>query len=110
MINAFLAEWLRLLRARTMLAVAIPVAVFPALVTVLTFAAATGEPSAGPGQHLSVTVAELAATSGFLVGLENAATVIGGIVMVLAAVSFGADYSHGTLRNLLIREPRLFGS
>lgn len=106
MINTFRAEWVRLLLGRTLVAVAVPLAVFPALITVLTFVAATGHPDAGPGQHLSATVTELAASDGYLVGLEKAATVIGVIVMVLFAVGFGADYSHGTLRNLLVRQPR----
>lgn len=106
MINAFRAEWVRLLRARTLLAMGLPLALFPALITVLTFAAATGDPGAGPGQHLSVTVTELAAPDGYLAGIDPAATVIGVVVMVFFAVSIGADYAHGTLRNLLVRGPR----
>ncbi|MGH9030495.1 MAG: ABC transporter permease subunit [Acidimicrobiia bacterium] len=106
MINAFRAEWVRLLRWRTLLAVGVPLALFPAVITVLTFAAATGDPAAGPGQHLSVTVAEIAAPDGYLAGIDPAATVIGVVVMVFFAVSIGADYEHGTLRNLLVRGPR----
>ncbi|MGH9244614.1 MAG: ABC transporter permease subunit [Acidimicrobiales bacterium] len=106
MINAFRAEWVRLLRVRTLLAVGVPLILFPALITVLTFAAATGDPGAGPGQHLSVTVAELAAPDGYLAGIDPAATVVGVVVMVFFAVTIGADYAHGTLRNLLVRGPR----
>jgi hypothetical protein len=105
-INAFRAEWVRLLRARTLLAVALPLAFFPALISVLTFAAGTGTPGSGPASHLDVSVADLTAPDGYLVGIDPAATVIGVVVMVFFAVSFGADYTHGTLRNLLVRGPR----
>lgn len=85
MINAFRAEWVRLLRARTLLAVAIPLAFFPALVTVLTFAAGTGTP--GPGSHLTVSLSDLTASDGYLVGIDPAATVIGGRVPIWVRVS-----------------------
>ena len=106
MINAFRAEWVRLLRARTLLAVAIPLTFLPALLTVLTFAAGTGSPGSGPASHLTVTLADLTASDGYLVGIDPAATVIGVVVMVFFAATFGADYTHGTLRNLLVRGPR----
>lgn len=106
MISAFRAEWVRLLRARTLLALGVPLALLPALITVLSFAAATGDPGGGPGQHLSVTVGELSAPDGYLAGIDPAATVIGVVVMVFFAVSIGADYAHGALRNMLVREPR----
>jgi ABC-2 type transport system permease protein len=105
-INAFRAEWVRLLRVRTLLAVAIPLTFFPALITVLTFAAGTGAPGSGPASHLTVTLSDLTASDGYLVGIDPAATVIGVVVMVFFAASFGADYTHGTLRNLLVRGPR----
>ena len=106
MINAFRAEWVRLLRARTLLAVVVPLAFFPALITVLTFAAGTGSRGSGPGSHLTVSLSDLTASDGYLVGIDPAATVIGVVVMVFFAVSFGADYTHGTLRNVLVRGPR----
>ena len=106
MTNAFRAEWVRLLRARTLLAVALPLTFFPALVTVLTFAAGTGTPGSGPASHLSVSLADLTAGDGYLVGIDPAATMIGVVVLVFFAVSTGADYTHGTLPNLLVRAPR----
>lgn len=106
MTNAFRAEWTRLLRVQTMLAVGLPFVVLPALITVFTFAAGTGTPGPGPAGHLSVSLSELTASDGYLVGLDSATAVIGVIVMVFVAVSFGADYTHATLRNLLVREPR----
>lgn len=106
MINAFRAEWVRLLRVRTLLAVAIPLALFPALLTVLSFAAGTGTSGPGPGSHLTVNLSDLTASDGYLVGIDPAATVVGVVVMVFVAVSFGADYTYGTVRNLLVRGPR----
>lgn len=106
MINAFRAEWVRLLRPRTLLAVGLPLSLFPALLTVLSFAVATRDAGTGPGRHLSVTVDDLTTSDGFLVGMAPAATLLGMVVMVLFAVTFGADATHGTLRNLLVREPR----
>ncbi len=106
MINAFRAEWVRLLRPRSVLAVAGPLVLFPAAMTVLAFAVATGDTSAGPAQHVTVTLEDLTGADGYLVGLESAATLVGVVVMVFLAVAFGADHAHGTLRNLLVREPR----
>lgn len=106
MIDAFRSEWVRLLRVRTVLAVGLPLALFPALITVFDFAAGTGNPGPGPASHLTVGLSDLTAADGYLVGIDSAATVIGVIVMVFVAVTFGADYTHGTLRNLLVRQPR----
>lgn len=105
MTNAFRAEWVRLLRAPTLLAVAIPLTALPALLTVLTFAAGTGTPGPGPASHLTVSRADLVASDGYLVGIDPAATIIGVVVMAFFAVSSGADYSYGTLGNLLVRAP-----
>lgn len=106
MINALRAEWVRVGRVRPLVAYGVPLAFFPALLTVLAFATGTGAPGPGPASHLSTTRSDLTAPDGYLVGLDPAATVIGVIILVFAAVSFGADYTHGTLRNLLVREPR----
>jgi ABC-2 type transport system permease protein len=104
--NAFRAEWVRLLRLRTLVAVGIPLGMFPALLTVLTFAAGTGDPGSGPANHLTVTLADLTAADGYVIGVDPGATVIGVVVMTFFAATFGADYTHGTLRNLLVRGPR----
>jgi ABC-2 type transport system permease protein len=81
-------------------------ALFPAMLTVLTFAAGTGNPGSGPGSHLDVSLSDLTASDGYLAGIDPAATVIGVVVMVFFAVSIGADYTHGTIRNMLVRGPR----
>lgn len=106
MSNAFRAEWARLLRPRSILGLAVPLTFFPVMMTVLSFAVATRGTTAGPAQHISVTERDLVAADGYLVGVEPSSMLVGIVVLVFFAVTFGADTTHGTLRNLLIREPR----
>lgn len=99
------AEWVRLLRTTSLLAIGLPFVVLPALITVFAFAAGSGKPGPGPASHLTVSAAELAAWDGYVAGLRSASTVIGVMVMVMVTTSLGGDYTHATLRNLLIRQP-----
>jgi ABC-type transport system involved in multi-copper enzyme maturation permease subunit len=81
---------------------------FTALVTTLTFVGF--EESAGPGPGGGGRglpgPTDLAAVDGLISGLASAATMIGIVALALFATSVARDYERGTIRQLLVGEPR----
>jgi ABC-2 type transport system permease protein len=106
MTAAFAAEWLRLRRPTTLLVVFGAGALMAILTTVVAIAGATGTDggaqSQGPGLP---TVAELTSSGGSVAGLASAGELLGAIALVVCAGTIAADYSQGTWRNLLVRQP-----
>lgn len=106
MTAAFVGEWLRLRRLPTLLVVFGASALVAVLTTVVGIAGATGTysgaESRGPGLP---TVAELTSSGGSVVGLASAGELLGAIALVVCAGTLAADYSQGTWRNLLVRQP-----
>jgi ABC-2 type transport system permease protein len=80
---------------------------FGLLVTALVFNTVGGKSSGGspPGAAV-LTLADLNASGGYLAGVNQAFTFLGVIAVTLAAMSIATDYSQGTLRNLLVRQPK----
>lgn len=58
------------------------------------------------GSHGAVTLASLSMAGGLSQGLKDSAILLGAVALAVAAAQFGGEYSHGTLRNLLVRQPR----
>jgi len=58
------------------------------------------------GHGLRLTVAQLPRPDGLVRGFVDAGTLIGIVALCLFAAAFATEYSQGTLRNLLVREPR----
>jgi ABC-type transport system involved in multi-copper enzyme maturation permease subunit len=81
-------------------------AAFTALVATLTFIGfeEPGGPGAGRGPVAAVT--DLASVDGLIAGLASAATMIGIVALALFATSVARDYERGTIRQLLVGEPR----
>jgi ABC-2 type transport system permease protein len=78
---------------------------FGLMVTALAFnQLGGGTTTAAPG-GATVTMAEATASNGYLLGLNLAFSFIGVIAVTMAAISVATDYSQGTLRNLLVRQP-----
>lgn len=79
---------------------------FTALITMFTFIGFEGGdgPGAGPSGFASVT--DLAAADGWVTGLASAAPMIGIVALALFAISIAKDYERGTIRQLLVGEPR----
>ncbi len=103
---AFRSEWLKLRRRALLLGGAGSVIGFTVLVTVLGVARATSGPSFGGGHGFRVSVAELSQPDGIARGFTNASGLLGIAVLGIFAASLGGEYTNGTLRNLLVREPR----
>ena len=48
----------------------------------------------------------MAHASGLSQGLTQSGVLLGAVSFAMAAFQFGGEFSHGTLRNLLVRQPR----
>ena len=108
MINSFRAEWLKLKRPAVMLGAGGALLLLASLATILTFVAADttmGPPPLNNPPLLSTTGA-LATAAGISRGFVIAAGFIGILVLVLFAASVASEFSQGTLRTLLTRQPR----
>lgn len=109
MFGTYLATWIKLRRPGLLFGTYGGIALVTALITAVVFLNASAGTTAaaadnGPGQ--GVTLASLALSSGLLRGLTSSATIIGLIALCVAAAQVAGGYTQGTLRTLLIREPR----
>jgi ABC-2 type transport system permease protein len=104
MTGAFLSELLKLRRRGLLLGGGGLLLGFTALFTVLGIENATQRPGTGRGFHISI--AELSKPDGLVHGIERASTLMGIVMLGIFASAFGAEYTTGMLRNLLVREPR----
>jgi ABC-type transport system involved in multi-copper enzyme maturation permease subunit len=107
MIRSFRSEWIKLRRPGMILGGAGTIVGFAILTVVLTLTTASATPTdeGGPGGE-GLTLAQLAATDGLAAILATAATFIGVVALSVFAISIASEYSQGTLRNLLVRQPR----
>ena len=101
-IRAFRSEWLKLLRPSIILGGAGAMCGFAILAVVLRLSRLGGT-HIGPGTDL--TVAMVAASNGFAPLIIYTAPFLGLVSLAVCAVAVGTEYSNGTLRNLLVRQP-----
>jgi ABC-2 type transport system permease protein len=107
MTRSFRAELLKLRRPSIIYGGGAALLGFTLLVTVLTITTATetlAPPTPGRGQ--ADTVGQLAQAGGLTLGFSNAAALIGVVVLVLFTTSITAEYGQGTIRTMLVRQPR----
>ncbi|MDP9210131.1 MAG: ABC transporter permease [Actinomycetota bacterium] len=105
MLRSFLSEWVKLRRRAMVLGGAGTIVGFAILTVVLTLTTASATPTEdGPGGGL--TLDQLATADGLAAILASAATFIGVVALAVFAISVAGEYSQGTLRNLLVRQPR----
>jgi ABC-2 type transport system permease protein len=105
MTRSFLSEWIKLRRPGMILGGAGTIVGFAILTVVLTLTTASATPTdQGPGA--GSTLQQLAAADGLASVLGSAATFIGVVALSVFATSIAGEYSQGTLRNLLVRQPR----
>jgi ABC-type transport system involved in multi-copper enzyme maturation permease subunit len=76
---------------------------FPLLATIFTIERSRVYPPFNRG-HVSVLVLE--APNGLVHGVTDVSVLLGVVSLVVFAAAFAQEYSQGTLRNLLVREPR----
>jgi ABC-2 type transport system permease protein len=76
---------------------------FPLLATILTIERARQYPPFDRG-HVSIFLLEQA--NGLVHGVTDVSVLLGIVSLCVFAAAFSLEYSQGTLRNLLVREPR----
>jgi ABC-type transport system involved in multi-copper enzyme maturation permease subunit len=103
--RSFRSEWVKL-RRRSMLAFGLGGTVFfAAIATLFTFERAVRTLQAGFHGRDRITIAELSQPYGLVHGIVDASALIGIISLALFAGATASEYSQGTLRNLLVRQP-----
>jgi ABC-type transport system involved in multi-copper enzyme maturation permease subunit len=101
--GAFSSEWVKL-RRRSMLLWGFGAGMFfPLLATILTIERSRSSPPFNRG-HIPIVALEQA--NGLVHGVTDVSSLIGVVSLCLFAAAFSIEYSQGTLRNLLVREPR----
>jgi ABC-2 type transport system permease protein len=96
---AFTSEWTKLRRPTLLLSTFLGLAAAASLFVVLLFSQAS--PDGG-----IVTLRQLAQPSGLVIGVARAAMLLGVVAFGIAASQVASEYSLGTLRALLVRQPR----
>ena len=96
---AFTSEWTKLRRPTLLVSTFLGLAAAASLFVILLFsqASATGG---------IVTLHQLAEPNGLVIGVARAAMLLGVVAFGIAAAQVASEYSLGTLRQLLVRQPR----
>lgn len=99
MVRAFRSEWLKIRRRGMLLGSAGAMTVLAVLgVVLVTMRAASG--------RAAVTVGRLSQADGLAYLMSRSGAMLGVIVLGTVAIAVAQEYAHGTLRTLLVREPR----
>lgn len=105
MIRVFFAEWRKLRRPSLFIGTMVAIAGVSALVTSLLFLLI--DSSGGNSREGQVVNrASLELPHGLWVGFAGSAGLLGLVALCIFASQTAQEYTHGTLRNLLVRQPR----
>jgi ABC-2 type transport system permease protein len=96
---AFLSEWTKLRRRTLFFSTFLGLAAAASLFVVLMFSQATANGGI-------VSLHQLAQPDGLVIGVARAAMLLGVVAFGIAASQVASEYSLGTLRQLLVRQPR----
>ena len=96
---AFASEWTKLRRPTLFLSTFLGLAAAASLFVVLLFSQASADGGI-------VTLHELAKPNGLVIGVARASILLGVVAFGIAASQVASEYSLGTLRQLLVRQPR----
>jgi ABC-2 type transport system permease protein len=97
--RAFSSEWVKMARRRLSYGSYFEIT---AVVVLTTIVAVVGAHRKGSGPR---SVLALSQASGLSKGLTDSVILLGAVALSIAAAQFGGEFSHGTLRNLLVRQP-----
>lgn len=105
MIRVFFAEWRKLRRPSLFVGTMAAIVGASALVTSLLFLLIdSAQGNAREGQM--ITRASLELPHGLSIGFSSSAGLLGLVALCIFASQTAQEYTHGTLRNLLVRQPR----
>jgi ABC-2 type transport system permease protein len=103
--RSFASEWVKL-RRRSMLVWGLGgMLFFSAVATFFTFQRAVKTIEPGFHGRDRITIAELSQANGLVHGIVDVSTLFGVVALALFAGATATEYSLGTLRNLLVRQP-----
>jgi ABC-2 type transport system permease protein len=110
MTRSFRAELLKLRRRRIAVAAALGALAFALITTVAVVlsAAPAGGGGAPPGRG-APTLESLGAAGGLAESFSTGVSFLGILVLVLFVANFGGEFSQGTFRTLLMRQPHRIG-
>jgi ABC-2 type transport system permease protein len=100
MTAAFASEWIKL-RRRGMYAALGAVVALSGLIMLMGITHAGGE-----GRHSFISLADLASANGFAFMVRHTGGLLSVIALGVYASVFASEFSQGTMRNLLLRQPR----
>jgi len=106
MTRVILAQWIRLRRRSVVLGWGGAVIGFSVLATFLTLRRVGGDAGRGPGSEMTFVAAELSGADGMATILTVSATFLGVLTLGLVATLVANEYAHGTIRTLLVEQPR----
>jgi ABC-type transport system involved in multi-copper enzyme maturation permease subunit len=105
MIRVFKSEWRKLRRPTVFLGTMLASAGLTGLVTSLLFLLIDSpQGNSDRGNVISREILQL--PSGLTIGFSNAAGLLGIVALCVFAAQTAQEYTYGTLRNLLVRQPR----
>ena len=104
--NAYRSELVKLGRRTTLFAAGAVLPFLALLATTLVIVNATSSPQVGASDSFEPSLAQLAGVDGLTAGFRASTGFLGILVFALFLTSFSGEYSQGTLRTLLVREPR----
>jgi ABC-2 type transport system permease protein len=97
--SAFTSEWTKLRRPTLFYSTFLGLAAASSLFVILMFSQATAYGGI-------VTLHQLAQPNGLVIGVARASMLLGVVAFGIAAAQIASEYSLGTLRQLLVRQPR----
>jgi len=102
-VDAFRSEWVKLRRINLVLGVYGGLAAAASFFVVLLFSQAA---AVGPGSADLPSLQVLAQPNGLIHGVDRVVVLLGIVAFGVAAFQIASEYSLGTLRQLLVRQPR----
>jgi len=105
MIRVFFAEWRKLRRPTLFLGASLAVIAVTALVTSLLFLL-IDSPQGNSDRGAIINRGILALPTGITVGFSGSAGLLGLVALCVFAAQTAQEYTYGTLRNLLVRQPK----
>jgi ABC-2 type transport system permease protein len=105
----FTSEWIKLAKPATILGWMLPVVCFSLMGTYFNFSDAAEQAGQFRGPFgIAPGPEQLAAPAGWIIGIYSSASFIGLIALALFATNIAREYEKGTIRILLVAEPRRF--
>jgi ABC-2 type transport system permease protein len=98
--RSFKSEWLKIRRPGMLLGGLGAMMALALFAVILTFARAASN------THDALSIARLSQPDGFAFMMQRAGDLLGIFALGIVAVAMAQEYSNGTLRSLLVREPR----